>query len=166
MKTFAVTVLALLTGCCIGHYLIVDRNRNVITCPLTITDTVRQLHTDTIYITSPTYTELRPSHAVTLPTHSVISHCDSDSVTLLTTTRVYSDSNYRAVVSGVHPSLDSLTLYHPTCTVTRTVTCYTPSTTSARTPSRFSLGVTAGVTATASGLSPGVTLGLTYRLWP
>ena len=166
MKTLAVSVLALLTGCCLGYYLTLQRRHSVKTCPLTIYDTVRQVSTDTIYIPAPSCTERRQSHAVTVPTRPTIMRCDSDSVTLLATTHVYSDSGFRAVVSGVYPSLDSIILYHPTCTVTRTVTCHTPVSQSApRTVSRLGLGITAGVTATRSGLSPGVTVGITYRLW-
>lgn len=166
MKTFAISVLVLLTGCCIGHYIHTDRHSAITSRPLTITDTVHRLHTDTIYITSPTYRERPSEHTLTLPIATSVIRSDTDSVTLRTTTRIYSDSNYRAVVSGVSPTLDSLTLYHPTCTVTRTVTHYTPVTQSTRTASRWGLGITAGVTATRSGLSPGVTLGLTYSLWP
>lgn len=165
MKTFAISVLALLTGYCIGRYWIVPRATQAPQPPLTIIDTVRQTRTDTLYIISPPFSERPSAHTLTLPSGPTVIRCDTDSVTLRATTRIYSDSTYRAVVSGVHPSLDSLTLYHPTCTVTRTVTHYAPATVS-RAPSRWGLGITAGVTATPSGLSPGVTLGLSYRLWP
>lgn len=165
MKTFAISVLALLTGYCIGHYWIIPRDTTPSPATLTLIDTVRQTRTDTLYIISPPAYERHSARTLTLPSHPTVIRCDTDSVSLLTTTRIYTDSTYRAVVSGVAPSLDTLTLYHPTCTLTRTVTHYAPAPL-ARTPSRWGLGITAGVTATARGLSPGVTLGLTYRLWP
>ena len=165
MKTFAISVLALLTGYCIGHYLIIPRNPTPRSAPLTLVATIRQVHTDTLYIIAPTPDERPAARNITLPTPTTVIRCDTDSVTLRATTRIYSDSTYRAVISGVAPSLDTLTLYHPTCTVTRTVTHYAP-TAAVHTPSRWGLGITAGVTATPRGLSPGVTLGISYRLWP
>ncbi len=167
MKTLAISVLALLTGYCIGHYVIVDDHTPPAPAPHTLIDTIRQVHTDTVYIASPAFSERPSARTLTLPVQSAITHCDTDSVTLRTITRIYSDTNYRAVISGVYPSLDTLTLYHPTCTVTRTLTRLIPASgASVRPSSRWGLGITAGVTATARGLSPGVTLGLTYRLWP
>ena len=79
-----------------------------------------------------------------------------DSVRLPTSVKVYGDSNYRAVVSGVFPSLDSLTIY-PRRNI---VTVREP----APRVSPWGLGITAGLTATPHGLAPGITIGLTFRL--
>lgn len=166
MKTFAISVLALLTGYCIGHYIIVPRDTAPAHAPLTLIDTVRITRTDTLYIISPPFSERPSARTLTLPSNPTVMRCDTDSVTLRATTRIYSDSTYRAVISGVAPTLDTLTLYHPTCTVTRTITHYAPVHAVTPAPSRWGLGITAGLTATPRGLSPGVTLGLTYRLWP
>lgn len=101
---------------------------------------------------------------------------DGDSVRLIPTVRVYADSNYRAVVSGINPSLDSLVIYPPfrSVTTTRTLTSVDPHAiafgSGKKLPgdtrgSRWGLGIAAGLTATSRGLAPGITLGLTYRLF-
>lgn len=85
-----------------------------------------------------------------------------DSVSLPVSTVVYSDSNYRAVVTGVAPSLDSLTIFP----LRHTIMLRSPAgaATSPRS-SRWCLGVTAGISASPSGFAPGVTIGVTYRLF-
>ena len=77
-------------------------------------------------------------------------------------TKVYAeDSLYRAVVSGWHPSLDSLTIY-PTTT---TITIHEKEKIA---PPRWSFGAAVGpsILATPSGsihAGLGATIGLTYR---
>lgn len=94
--------------------------------------------------------------------HAPVCLARDDTLTMRAETRVYADSNYRAVVSGIDPRLDSLVIYRPETTVTRLLTESRPTRHDAR---RWSLGVTAGVTATRHGLAPGVCIGLSYRLW-
>ncbi|MBQ6186022.1 MAG: hypothetical protein IJK48_09160 [Bacteroidales bacterium] len=92
-----------------------------------------------------------------------ISHPDSAQVEIPIERKVYQeDSLYRAVVSGYRVSLDSLTIY-PTTT---TITVY--KTVQPREPGRWSWGVTAGPSMLVSpsgqvhaGL--GISAGLTYR---
>lgn len=71
------------------------------------------------------------------------------------------DSVYRAVLSGWHPSLDSLLIYNKTTEITITNTVTTP-------PKKWSFGVTVGpsLLVTPSGKvygGGGVTGGITYR---
>ena len=92
-----------------------------------------------------------------------------DSVLLVPEVRVYSDSTYRAVVSGINPSLDTLQIYarRRAVTLTRHLPVASTAVTDAgSSPSsrRWGLGVTAGISATPRGFCPGITLGLTYRL--
>lgn len=92
-----------------------------------------------------------------------VSHQDSAAVEIPIERKVYAeDSLYRAVVSGYRVTLDSLTIY-PTTT---TITVY--KTVESRKPGRWSLGITAGpsVLASPSGqfhAGVGFTAGLTYR---
>ena len=112
---------------------------------------------DTLRIPIPTYHETVASRTVTTTAR------DTDSITLQAVSRVYSDSTFRAVVSGIDPRLDSLTLFRTTPTVTHTITNHITTT---RSTPRWGLGITAGATASPHGLTPGITIGLTYRLWP
>ena len=68
--------------------------------------------------------------------------------------RVYADSHYRAVVSGWHPSLDSISVYERTRTITRVV----PDS------RKWGLGVQAGVGFSPAGVQPYVGLGVSYNL--
>ncbi|MDE6370654.1 MAG: hypothetical protein K2K92_04105 [Duncaniella sp.] len=95
-------------------------------------------------------------------TYTTVCRARGDTLTLRAETRVYADSNYRAVVSGIDPRLDSLVIFRPETTVTRMVTEGQQVRNDTR---RWSLGVTAGVTATSHGLAPGVCIGVSYRLW-
>lgn len=73
--------------------------------------------------------------------------------------RVYQeDSLYRAVVSGWHPSLDSLTIY-PKETI---ITITKPEVIPVR--KRWGLGVQAGMGACKDGLTPYVGVGVSYNL--
>ena len=101
------------------------------------------------------------SHNSAVTSH--VSNQDSALVEVPIERKVYQeDSLYRAVVSGYRVSLDSLTIY-PTTT---TITVY--KTVESRKPGRWSLGITAGpsVLASPSGqvhAGVGVTVGLSYR---
>jgi hypothetical protein len=68
---------------------------------------------------------------------------------------VYKDSTYRAVVSGVQPSLDSITVYKSTVykTITNTVIKR----------NKFGLGVQAGYGVTGSKLEPYIGIGISYN---
>lgn len=71
------------------------------------------------------------------------------------TAKIYQDSNYRAVVSGYRPSLDSLQIYRKTIIITKPY----------KVQPRWSVGLTGGYGATKDGLSPFVGIGITYNLF-
>lgn len=67
----------------------------------------------------------------------------------------YKDSNYRAVVSGFRPSLDTISVYPKTVVITTTERIQPP---------RWSWGVQAGLGASKDGITPYVGVGIQYRL--
>ena len=74
--------------------------------------------------------------------------------------RVYADSNYRAVVSGWHPSLDSISVYPET----RVITIERERVEKER--SRWGLGIQAGAGLSANGVAvPYVGVGVQYNLF-
>ena len=74
------------------------------------------------------------------------------------TAKVYQDSNYRAVVSGFRPSLDTISVYQRTKVITVTNNVRIP-------PPRWSWGVQAGVGVNAGGtVTPYLGIGIQYRL--
>lgn len=70
----------------------------------------------------------------------------------------YRDSSYRAVVSGIRPSLDTIDVYQRTVTISKTETVYVE-------PSRWSIGIQAGYGASKDGLTPYLGIGVQYQLW-
>lgn len=84
---------------------------------------------------------------------------DADSATVLLPMerKVYADSTYRAVVSGIGVKLDSMTVYPRTVTVTRTIP--------GKPPRHWGLGVQGGVGMTPKGIQPYVGVGAYYRIF-
>lgn len=164
MRRILYSVGLLLSGAVFGGVVMNFHSRNSVP----VIDTVRLLRMDTIVrhdtlrVSVPVYTESPATRTVT-PGREMLERMDSDSIVLRTVSRVYADSLFRAVVSGVDPRLDSLTIYNSVPLVTRTIAVKSND---GRKIPRFGIGVSAGLTATPKGLSPGVTLGLYYRLWP
>lgn len=79
---------------------------------------------------------------------------DSVEVELPIEQKVYSDSLYKAWVSGFDARLDSIYIYQPTRYITIKTT---------EQPSRWSWGVQAGMGITPKGLQPYIGLGATFR---
>lgn len=77
---------------------------------------------------------------------------DSVDVTIPITQKIYSDSSYKAYVSGYMTSLDSIFVY-PHNRIIRSK------------PKRWSLGIGAGYGIGKNGLSPTLSLSLQYKLW-
>lgn len=164
MKTFFYSVFTLLTGIFLGSYF-TGNHRLLHSSPTLERDTVKLLRIDTLLlcdtlrISIPAYTETSSPRSVTT------AFGDTDSVSIPAVRRIYTDSTFRAVVSGIDPRLDSLTIFPQLPVITKTVTRHIHTVQPAL-QSRWSLGITAGATATPHGLAPGITLGLSYRLWP
>ena len=70
----------------------------------------------------------------------------------------YRDSSYRAVVSGIRPSLDTIDVYQRTVTISKTETVVLE-------PSPWSIGIQAGYDASKDGLTPYLGVGVQYKIW-
>lgn len=81
---------------------------------------------------------------------------DSATVMLPITQKMYSDTDYRAWVSGYEPRLDSIMVFPRTVTVRETI--YKP-------PSRFSIGLQGGYGITPKGLQPYIGVGVNVRIF-
>jgi hypothetical protein len=88
------------------------------------------------------------------PNDSMCKQNDSVEVELPIEQKVYSDSLYRAWVSGFDARLDSIYIYQPTRYITIKTT---------EQQSRWSWGVQAGMGITPKGLQPYIGLGATFR---
>lgn len=85
---------------------------------------------------------------------------DSVTVKIPITQKVYQDSTYQAWVSGYKPSLDSIRIFQPITTITRTIT-----NTEVRYKSkRWGVGVQVGVGMTPNKVEPYVGIGVTYNI--
>ncbi|MCM1163408.1 MAG: hypothetical protein NC339_04085 [Muribaculaceae bacterium] len=137
-------ITALLLGFGTGYFTV---SRRLPTSPaatriITHTDTIVVRDTVRITIGTPV-AECPATRTVTV----------RDTIILPAVQRVYADTLYRAVVSGIDPKLDSLTIYPPLTTITRHTR-----------PSPWGLGLTAGISITPRGITPSLTLGLTYTI--
>ena len=76
--------------------------------------------------------------------------------------KIYQDNNYRAVVSGYKPNLDTLSIYRKDSliytTIEREITKYRND------YSRWSLGISGGYALTNNGLTPYIGIGINYDL--
>ena len=81
---------------------------------------------------------------------------DSATVVLPITQKMYSDTDYRAWVSGYESRLDSIKVFPRTVTVLETK--YKP-------PSRFSIGLQGGYGITPKGLQPYIGVGVNVRIF-
>ena len=134
-------------------------------------DVVRDTMTDTIFIAQPAvrdsvvlgWVEVRaprvwktPHSTARTDTLAAVAE-DSATVLLPMERKVYADSAYRAVVSGIDVRLDSIAVYPRTITVTRTVP--------AKAPRRWGIGIQGGVGITPKGIQPYAGLGAYYRIF-
>ena len=87
-----------------------------------------------------------------------VTHSDTVFLQLPRETALYTDSLYKAQISGYKPVLDWIEIYSPTQTI------YIKETEKVK-PSRVSVGLQAGYGVTTSGLSPYVGLGVGYRIF-
>lgn len=115
------------------------------------TDTIRI--TDTITIAQPTCVEKRVTDTIIVHTTDTLMR---EVVVLLPREeRVYQDSNYRAVISGYKPSLDSIQVYQHTERIKVTEQIPSP---------RWAVGVQGGVGVTPKGVQPYIGIGVSYRI--
>ena len=122
-----------------------------------INDTVQVTKTDTIWREKPV------SVAFSVIRHDTVRLATLERDTVFVDVpierRVYEeDSLYRAVVSGWHPSLDTLMVYPKTTTIT--IREKVP----VHDRSRWGIAIQAGAGATRNGLTPYVGVGISYNL--
>lgn len=122
-----------------------------------VNDTVQVTKTDTIWREKPV------SVASSVIRHDTVRLATLERDTVFVDVpierRVYQeDSLYRAVVSGWHPSLDTLMVYPKTTTITIREKVPVPD------RRRWGIGIQAGAGATRNGLTPYVGVGVSYNL--
>ena len=109
-----------------------------------------------------TITRVKPVYIASTPIvrYDTLRLRDTIAVPVPIERRVYADSNYRAVVSGWHPSLDSISVYPET----RVITIERERVEKER--SRWGLGIQAGAGLSANGAAvPYVGVGVQYNLF-
>lgn len=109
-----------------------------------------------------TITRVKPVYIASTPIvrYDTLRVYDTIAVPVPIERRVYADSNYRAVVSGWHPSLDSISVYP----ATKIITIERERVEKER--SRWGLGIQAGAGLSANGAAvPYVGVGVQYNLF-
>ena len=94
---------------------------------------------DTLTVEKPEYITKKVIEKVLVPVVDTLQIHDTTFVEMEVEQKVYTDSNYRAVVSGIRPSLDEISVYPETKIITQTITVTEPAK-----KKRFSLGVQGG----------------------
>lgn len=121
-------------------------------------DTIRITKVDTLLVAEPVpvYKYIRTTERVEIPDTLIMHDTTERLVFLPREYMVYKDTNYRAVVSGVQPRLDSLQIFQRTITetITRNI----------KTPARWGLGVQAGFGWNGRELKPYIGAGIQYNL--
>lgn len=85
-------------------------------------DTVEVIKWDTLRLEKPVFVASKPIHdSIPVPIHDTTFIVRADTLYLPKEQREYADSTYRAWVSGVSPSLDSIYVYQKTKIITNTV---------------------------------------------
>ena len=100
--------------------------------------TVQIIH-DTVTRYKPQYITKEIIGERLVPVIDTVKIHDTTFVSLPVEQKVYADSNYRAVVSGIRPQLDEISVFPETRIVTQTVTV-----TEKRRPTKFGVGVQVG----------------------
>lgn len=111
---------------------------------------------DTISVSKPIYLREYIVDTLRVPVRDTIHTKDTLFVELEKTARVYEDSTYRAVVSGIYPSLDYIETYNTTRVITQTEYV--------KKPAHWGLGVQAGYGLSTQGAVPYVGVGISYNI--
>lgn len=113
---------------------------------------------DTTFIDKPVPVIERVTEYIRVPVIDTLQLHDTTFVVLPRTQKEYSDSLYRAWVSGYKPALDSIEVYRRTEYIHTTETIFPK-------PRKWSVGVQAGIGAGKDGLTPYVGIGLSYSIF-
>lgn len=119
---------------------------------ITITNTVRKIQVDTMYILSPQPYLAWIDNSDTIHVNDTCYH--------LREYKEYQDSNYYAKVSGVAPRLDEIRVYPRT--IYQTEYIYRDIT---QKPKRWGIGLSAGYGVGKNGLTPVLAVTVNYNLW-
>lgn len=125
----------------------------------TIIQTEVETRIDTIRIEKPVYVDRYFRDSVIVVVKDTIRVHDTTYMCLPREHKVYMDSMYRAVVSGIEPKLDSIEVYNPTSVVT--IETLRPS----KQRSRWSISLHAGYGICPTGLTPTISAGVSYSLF-
>jgi len=79
-----------------------------------------EIRTDTVTVEKPKPYEVRVTETIRVAATDTVRVHDTLFLSLPRERKVYRDTSYRAVVSGYMPTLDSMTVYQRTVTVTKT----------------------------------------------
>lgn len=110
---------------------------------------------DTITRVKPEYRLIRKTDTMRVAVTDTVRITDTLYLQLPREQRTYEAKEYRAVVSGFRPSLDTIEVYGSTKYITKILT---PK------PKRWGIGVQAGCGASKDGLTPYIGVGLSYNL--
>lgn len=156
MKRALIILFAILAGAFFGEWLGYRRFTAQIQPPKVITDTVF-IH-DTFVYRKPVYRTKRVINTVYFPADTVRMR-DTLYIPLPIEQRVYGDTRYRAVVSGIRPSLDTIAIYQSTTIINRVRETHLRP--------KWSIGLQAGVGLTIDGgirATPYFGAGVQYNL--
>jgi len=131
----------------------VNYERNAHICPVK-EKVVVEYHHDTITLQKPPKIVIRE-----VVRTDTLFLTDSIFVDVPIEQAVYADSNYRAVVSGWHPSLDTISVYPVTKIITKVQEVQV-----AAPPKRLGVGFVAGYGVGKDGLTPYIGFGASYNL--
>lgn len=118
-------------------------------------DTITLTRIDTIKINVLKVVQQRIKDTILIEVTDTLRRNDTLYVPVIRTEKVYADTNYRAVVSGYKPSLDSLTIYQKT--IFKTIEVYPKQ-------RNWGVGVIGGV-GVSDKLRPFIGVGLYYKLF-
>ena len=108
-----------------------EGQKDTVVTVVTIRDTITQY--------KPEYITKKVVEKVLVPVTDTLQIHDTTFIEMEVEQKVYADSNYRAVVSGIRPSLDEISVYPETKIITQTITVYKD-----RKPTRFGVGCQVG----------------------
>lgn len=110
---------------------------------------------DTVRVDRPVYITERVVENIYVPVTDTVRLRDTTYMVLPRTQRVYSDSLYKAWVSGYQPALDSLDVYYKEYHITKTII---------EKPKKWHVGLQGGYGISKDGLTPYIGVGLSYSL--
>ena len=115
---------------------------------------------DTISVERPIYRTLRIVDTLFEQVSDTVWVANDSTVALVREQKVYEDSLYRAVISGVHPSLDTIAVF-PRHSV---ITINTVNTVEGQKNRHWGLGVHSGYGVSGDGFTPYIGIGISYNI--